>query len=167
MKILLSNSFYEHLKNAEYKNGLDVEWTLDDNDPDLVWCREYLSNRYFYQRYFAFANMVMENLTLRTKPTLKQILSKFAGKKTDKPFVKKLKTDEHFKEYVSLVKKHQNHYVLSSSLGIDDTTIFSSKAKALKYIRTNNLQGYIPYPYTKLLCKKYLRGRRDIDGNCN
>lgn len=55
----------------------------------------------------------MENLTLRTKPTLKQVLSKFAGKKTDKPFIKKLKTDKHFKEYVNLVKKHQNHYVLS------------------------------------------------------
>ena len=111
--------------------------------------------------------MVMENLTLRTKPTLKQVLSKFAGKKTDEPFIKKLKTDKHFKEYVNLVKKYQNHYVLSSSLGIDDTTIISSKAKALKYIRTNNLQGYIPYPYSKLLCKKYLRGREDIDGNCN
>lgn len=111
----------------------------------------------------------MENLSLRTKPTLKEILSKFSGKKIDELFIKKLKTDKHFKEYESLIKKHQNHYVLSSSLGIDDTTIFSSKAKALKYIRTNNLQrqGYVPYPYTKLLCKKYLRGRENIDGNCN
>ena len=160
---LLSDAFYEHLNNVESRAGADFKWNTNDydDDPDFIWCKNYLENRRQTMNYYYFLNDVMRGLTSREHPSLNTVIKRNL-KKTNKKFVPVLKKDEYFQEYLSLIKKHRNHYVLNGSRGIDDSVIYSSKSKAFKDIRDYKLDGQIPYPYVKVLCQKYLRGKEDI-----